>query len=170
MASFVLPRLNSEIRSAAPLLYGANFSLSNAFNRWVLLSGGSSIRSTTTTISDDETWEIRSAAPIVVPDGNPVKFGDAVMLALPAHGQNLLSGAPPRSTTTLPGVDEVWQFVGVFEPRVGQPVMLGDFVGLALNDNSRGFLLSGGGGGVRSSTTILDTDETWVIVSQLPIQ
>jgi hypothetical protein len=93
-----------------------------------------------------------------------VKFGDPVALALPAHGGNVLSGAPPRSTTTRISTDETWRFVGIFSDRTGQPVVTGDFVGLALDD-IRGWLLSGGGGGVRSNTTVLDRDEAWLIVS-----
>ena len=70
----------------------------------------------------------------------------------------------PPVTETRP----TWRFVGICSDRIGQPVIIGDFVGLVLND-IRGLLLSAGDSGVRSTTTVLGTDEAWVIVAPSPI-
>jgi hypothetical protein len=95
MVNFSLPPVIGIAPTlGSPLLYGSSFALSNAFNSWVLVSGGTSIRSTTTILGPDETWRTRSAAIVVEPDGSPVKFGDPVALAVPAHGEICFPALP----------------------------------------------------------------------------
>lgn len=150
-------------KSGTPVVYNNNIALSNAFNSFVLLSGGSSVRSTTTTVGGDETWQILSLAGL----GGSAKYGDLVKLALPNHSSVLLSGGTSvRTTTTTVGPNETWQLVGAFYDRTGQPVMYGDLVALTLPQTSS--LLLSGGSSVRTTTTAIGPDECWMLLCLTP--
>jgi hypothetical protein len=153
--------VNSQPSSLGqPVQYADSIALSCAFDGYVLLSGGVSVRSTTTTIGGDETWQI---LPISGLGGN-VYYGDLVKLALPSHGNVLLSGGSSmRTTTETARQDETWQILSLYSDRTSQAVQFGDLIVLTLPEVDS-FLLSGGAS-VRTTTTVVGQDECWMIVS-----
>lgn len=143
------------------ILYGNYTAMGVVFRGHLLLSGGPSVRSSTSVIGPHEKWMITS----VNGRGGALKYGDEVKLEMPDYKSLLLSGGPAgmRTNTTTLGVDETWQIEGLYSARRGQEVKYGDLVIFAM-PKYKDILLSGGPDGVRTSVSKVNVDEAWVLV------
>lgn len=92
-----------------PVCFGDEVALRMPGHHNVLLSGGSTVRTTTTVIGTDERWILRPEFPSL--HGQAISMGEAIALELAQHNGLLLSGGSSvRTNVVKMDVDEMWKF------------------------------------------------------------
>lgn len=142
-----------------PVLVGHNIALCMPIEGYLLLSGGSSVRTNVTTILSNETWTI-------YPNGqSTITYAQTIGFQMPQYHNDYLSGGSSvrTNTNTFLG-DEQWQILNAQYAQPGQPILYGSFVILAMTSPGNAGLLLSGGSSVRSNVLEANVEEVWQIL------